>query len=134
MKDHCRALLEKVLLTIFLALLTYFPVKLSGSLISTLSIWSTLTSFFSAMSIKFISHVLSLLLWKFVRVDDEPSSCMQVLVGDTFCLTIKLKFKITWRQNMKSGGRSVLDYEGWLLSFGDDSAKSCEWVGDCFFV
>jgi hypothetical protein len=35
---------------------------------------------------------------------------------------------------VKSGRGSVLNDKGWLLSFGDNSAESCEWLGDSFWL
>ena len=74
-KHQRRALLRKVLLTFLLALLTYLAERVSNSLLSPFSIWSALTSDFSAISIRLISQVLSLCFIKwFTR---ELSSTLQ---------------------------------------------------------
>lgn len=132
--DHWRALLAKVLLTIFLDFEMYFPAKLSASLMSTLSIWSGLTSFLSAISIKLISHVLSLRLLQWVRVNDQPSSCMHVLITESLCFLGQFKSQISWWENMKSGWCSILNDEGWLLSFGDNSAESGKTLSNGFYM
>ena len=134
MVHHWRALLAKVLLTIFLAFDTYFPVRLSASLMSTLSIWSGLISFFSATSIKLISHVLSLKLVRKVRMNNKPSSCMKVLISDALGFSVEFEPEVSWRENVESWWCSVLNDECWLLSFGDYSAESGEWISDGFCI
>lgn len=112
----------------------YFPERLSASLMSTLSIWSGLTSFFSTRSMKLISQVLSLWYLRKVRMNDQPSSSVEVFVRETFSLLSKFKFKISWWEDMKSWWCSVLNDEGWLLCFGDYSAESGECISVGVFI
>lgn len=62
-------------------------------------------------------------------MDDQPSSGVEVLVGEAFGLLGEFEFEIAWGEDMECGWGSVLDDEGGLLGFGDDSAEAGE--ADC---
>ena len=59
-------------------------------------------------------------------MDDKPSSSMEILIGKTFSLLGQFKFDVPRWKDMKSWRSSILNDKGGLLSFSDDSAKSCE--------
>ena len=67
-------------------------------------------------------------------MNDDPSAGVHILIGDSLGLSVEFEFKVAWRKDVKSGRGSVLNDEGWLLSFGDYSAESCEWFGDSFWL
>jgi hypothetical protein len=67
-------------------------------------------------------------------MDDKPSTGMHVLVSNSLGFTVELKFQVAWREDVKCGWSSILDNKSGLLSFGDDSAESCERVGNGFWV
>jgi hypothetical protein len=67
-------------------------------------------------------------------MDDEPTASMHVLISDPLGLTIKFKLEVARREDMKSGGCSILDHEGGLLGFGDNTAESGECFSNGFFV
>lgn len=45
-------------------------------------------------------------------MDNEPSSSVKVLIGDSLGLTVELEPEVARRENVQSGGGSVLDNEG----------------------
>lgn len=61
-----------------------------------------------------------------IRMNDEPSSSMKVLVTDAFCLLGEFKFEISGREDMEGCGSPVLNDQCGLLGFGDYSAEPCE--------
>ena len=69
-----------------------------------------------------------------LRMNDQPSTSVHVLISDSLGFSIKFEFEVTGREDVKCGWGSVLNDKGWLLSFGDDSAESGEWFGDSFWV
>ncbi len=67
-------------------------------------------------------------------MNNEPSTSVKVLITEAFSLLGQLKLEEARRKDVESGRSSILNNECWLLSFSDDSAKSCEWFGNCFCV
>jgi hypothetical protein len=56
--------------------------------------------------------VLSLALVRNIRVDDEPSAGVQVLISDSLGLAVKFEFEVAWGEDVEGWGSSVLNDEG----------------------
>jgi hypothetical protein len=59
-------------------------------------------------------------------MDNEPTASMHVLISDALGLTIKFELEVARREDVQSGGCSILDHEGGLLGFGDNTTESGE--------
>lgn len=64
-----------------------------------------------------------------LRMDNKPSSSVEILISKAFSLLSQFQFNVPGWEDMKSCRSSVLNYKSGLLSFCDDSAKTCEWIG-----
>jgi hypothetical protein len=47
-----------------------------------------------------------------LRMNDDPSAGVHVLISDSLGLSVEFEFKVAWRKDVKSGRGSVLNDEG----------------------
>ena len=65
--------------------------------------------------------MLSLHDIEYLRVNNDPSSGVEVISGSTLDLTVEFELEVSRRKHVHGGWCSILDNEGRLLGLGDDS-------------